>query len=271
MNSRYYDPQIGRFINADDISILSEGKDLFNGLNLYAYCGNNPVNNTDESGNAWWDWLISALQIVVGVVLVVTGVGAGFGASLVIGGAIGLISNAFGSSIGGGIGSMLNGSGAISTGISLFSYGWIGTILGTIVTAIGVGTMIFGANEIAYGITGNNYIQQWTGMSDSSYAGLYLGLNIGSSIGTIAGRLGMRVASTKTIGRNGVLKGSGQKPYSRITRGRNVYFFNGKGNAYWAIHDIGLNSQHWHTSLGRDNRHIYSYLEFLLRFIFKKW
>ncbi len=67
-----------------------------------------------------------------------------------IGGAIGLISNAFGSSIGGGIGSMLNGSGAISTGISLFSYRWVGTILGTIVTAIGVGAMIFGANEIAY-------------------------------------------------------------------------------------------------------------------------
>ena len=125
--------------------------------------------------------------------------------------------------------------------------------------------------EKDYAILTNEMTKAWSGMSDSSYAGLYLGLNIGSSIGTIAGRLGMRVASTKTIGRNGVLKGSGQKPYSRITRGRNVYFFNGKGNAYWAIHDIGLNSQHWHTSLGRDNRHIYSYLEFLLRFIFKKW
>ena len=43
LNSRYYDPQIGRFINADDISILSEGKDFFNGLNLYDYCGNNLV------------------------------------------------------------------------------------------------------------------------------------------------------------------------------------------------------------------------------------
>lgn len=125
--------------------------------------------------------------------------------------------------------------------------------------------------EKDYAILTNEMTKAWSGMSDSSYAGLYLGLNIGSSIGTIAGRLGMRVASTKTIGRNGVLKGSGQKPYSRITRGRNVYFFNGKGNAYWAIHDIGLNSQHWHTSLGRDNRHIYSYLEFLLRFIFNKW
>ena len=70
LNSRYYDPQIGRFINADDISILSEGKDFFNGLNLYAYCGNNPVNNTDESGNAWWDKFWKGLLDVLSVIVV---------------------------------------------------------------------------------------------------------------------------------------------------------------------------------------------------------
>ena len=70
LNSRYYDPQIGRFINADDISVLSEGKDFFNGLNLYAYCGNNPVNNTDESGNAWWDKFWKGLLDVLSVIVV---------------------------------------------------------------------------------------------------------------------------------------------------------------------------------------------------------
>ena len=49
LNSRYYDPSLGRFINADDISYANAG--MLNGLNLYAYCGNNPVMNTDIYGN----------------------------------------------------------------------------------------------------------------------------------------------------------------------------------------------------------------------------
>lgn len=43
LNSRYYDPETGRFINTDDISILVEGKEFHNGLKLYAYCNNNPI------------------------------------------------------------------------------------------------------------------------------------------------------------------------------------------------------------------------------------
>lgn len=49
LNIRYYDPSIGRFINADDISYI-QPTDI-NGLNLYAYCGNNPVMYTDPNGN----------------------------------------------------------------------------------------------------------------------------------------------------------------------------------------------------------------------------
>ena len=103
LNSRYYDPQIGRFINADDISVLSEGKDFFNGLNLYAYCGNNPINNTDESGESWWDWL---WKIVVAVVVVVAiGVAAAF-----TGGTAGVIlGSAFYGAVTGGISSAIIG------------------------------------------------------------------------------------------------------------------------------------------------------------------
>ncbi|MDD4476287.1 MAG: AHH domain-containing protein [Eubacteriales bacterium] len=49
LNSRYYDPQTGRFINAD--SILGANGDI-QGYNLFAYCSNNPVNITDPSGEA---------------------------------------------------------------------------------------------------------------------------------------------------------------------------------------------------------------------------
>ena len=49
LNTRYYDPNIGRFINADDILYLGANGDL-QGFNLYAYCSNNPVMFYDSNG-----------------------------------------------------------------------------------------------------------------------------------------------------------------------------------------------------------------------------
>ena len=48
LNSRYYDPEIGRFINADDVKNLI--KLTLNGLNLYAYCLNSPLKFLDIFG-----------------------------------------------------------------------------------------------------------------------------------------------------------------------------------------------------------------------------
>ena len=59
LNSRYYDPQIGRFINADDVSVLDVTKIALNGLNLYAYCLNNPVNHMDENGYIIWFFIVA--------------------------------------------------------------------------------------------------------------------------------------------------------------------------------------------------------------------
>ena len=53
LQSRYYDPVVRRFINADDIQYLGASRDL-NSYNLYAYCSNNPVNMTDDSGCLPW-------------------------------------------------------------------------------------------------------------------------------------------------------------------------------------------------------------------------
>jgi len=47
LQSRYYDPEIGRFINAD--IFVSTGTGL-NGFNMFAYCGNNPVMYVDVTG-----------------------------------------------------------------------------------------------------------------------------------------------------------------------------------------------------------------------------
>ena len=45
LNARYYDPGTGRFINADDESFIFEDN-----LNLFSYCGNDPVNGYDPYG-----------------------------------------------------------------------------------------------------------------------------------------------------------------------------------------------------------------------------
>ena len=49
LNSRYYDPETGRFINAD--GFVSTGQGIL-GSNMFAYCENNPVNESDSSGYA---------------------------------------------------------------------------------------------------------------------------------------------------------------------------------------------------------------------------
>ena len=44
LQSRYYDPEVGRFLNAD--AFASTGQGIL-GNNTFAYCGNNPVNCSD--------------------------------------------------------------------------------------------------------------------------------------------------------------------------------------------------------------------------------
>ncbi|WP_244937164.1 RHS repeat-associated core domain-containing protein [Leptospira selangorensis] len=56
--SRYYDPYLGRFIQADDRA--DKG---INGLNRYMYVGGNPINRIDPDGHSW---LSNALKIKSG-------------------------------------------------------------------------------------------------------------------------------------------------------------------------------------------------------------
>ena len=53
LQSRYYNPEIGRFINADDAEVLIEAIKSSTTSNLFFYCGNNFINKSDKSGYFW--------------------------------------------------------------------------------------------------------------------------------------------------------------------------------------------------------------------------
>ena len=68
LNSRYYDPGTGRFINSDNV--VSGTGESVQGYNTFAYCFNNPVNLSDENGN--WPVLAIIVAVTAAVVAVAT-------------------------------------------------------------------------------------------------------------------------------------------------------------------------------------------------------
>ena len=59
LQSRYYDPDICRFINADVYNIPQNSKEDFAGINLFAYCNNEPINSLDINGLAAKKYTVS--------------------------------------------------------------------------------------------------------------------------------------------------------------------------------------------------------------------
>ena len=70
LQSRYYNPEFCRFINADEPSIMLLNIQNEAGINLFAYCNNNPINNVDPTGH------ISISAIIGGII--------GFGVGAII-------------------------------------------------------------------------------------------------------------------------------------------------------------------------------------------
>ena len=61
LQSRYYNPATGRFLNPDNHDVLWATPTELTDKNLYAYCDNNPVMRTDETGEFWIQFLIGAV------------------------------------------------------------------------------------------------------------------------------------------------------------------------------------------------------------------
>ena len=92
LNSRYYDANAGRFINAD--GELSGGG--LQGYNLFAYCLNNPVNMSDPSGHwpEWGTFISGIISIGIGIAAIAAVVATGGAATPLVAAGLALTATA---------------------------------------------------------------------------------------------------------------------------------------------------------------------------------
>ncbi len=167
LSSRYYSPELCRFISPDDVEYLDP--ESVNGLNLYCYCLNNPISYCDPSGHIAISTLILCGLALVGMGLTIGGVASDNNTMT----AIGLTMVAIPALISGGLAAFAT-TGTLAT--------WVGA--GTMVA--GVGTGLFASAEYQEAFTGNNWIIDTTGMSEEWYNGLLLGTASLATLGTVA-------------------------------------------------------------------------------------
>ena len=153
---RYYNPEWGRWLSPDDIEYLDPQS--INGLNLYAYCNNDPINMYDPDGHMAISTII--LLTCIGVGALVGGTYAGVTAYNDGARGLELIGwTTLGAIVGGAIGGFIgyyagpmaasffgSGSGfAFAGGLGSAGVAISGTMAGTLVTAGAIGLTCAGA------------------------------------------------------------------------------------------------------------------------------
>ncbi|MGC3957750.1 MAG: toxin TcdB middle/N-terminal domain-containing protein [Verrucomicrobiota bacterium] len=138
-NSRYYDPELGRFTQPDTIV---PSVSVSQTLNRYTYCNNNPLKYVDPTGHIA-DWVIAVIigAVLGGISAAASGGNIGMG---ILTGAIGGLLGGIGGALYGALGAMAGGAlaGAVNAAITGGNIGF-GALTGAIGGAIG-----FGASEI---------------------------------------------------------------------------------------------------------------------------
>lgn len=169
-NARYYDPTIYQWLSPDDVSYLDS--ESVNGLNLYCYCMNDPVNYYDPSGNFPVLACILAATALVGLGLTIGGVVSDNSTLTAIGlGITGIAAlGAGGLAIAGAV-----ATGAIATGV-----------VGGVTAFAGLGSLGFMSAEIQEATGNGNWIIDSTGMSQGLYNGFLLGTASIATLGSIA-------------------------------------------------------------------------------------
>ena len=183
LNARYYCPELHRFISPDDTSYLDP--ETPNGLNLYAYCNNDPVNYADPSGHSAF---LIAMSVLAVAGLITTGIGVAKNNNLVT--AIGLTSVAAPALISGGM------------AISLLTP--VGLGVGITTTVAGVGSSLFASAEYQETFTGNNWMSSRLG--EGWYNALMLTTASIATLGTMASSVAYSL-NMNTITEVGRIKG----------------------------------------------------------------
>ena len=167
LKTRYYDPEIGRFMTIDDISYLDP--ESINGLNLYAYCGNDPVDKFDPSGYSFVSVLIGlGIAALIGAAIGAGSYAVGQGIDYAITGNFEWSwGGFFGSTIGGAIGGMI-----------AYALPWIG------VGSVAVGAFFSGATTTAGTMIGQNITDNTSYSSidillSAVIAGMFSALSVG--------------------------------------------------------------------------------------------
>ena len=165
LNSRYYDPEVGRFISLDAVDYLTP--DSIHGLNLFAYCFNNPIMYSDGSGHMpeWLQWIIGGILVVGAITLTICTAGAGGALALAMGGGFWATVGSgtlVGAVVGAASGALMNvGIQIISNGFENFSWSkvWKRALTGGIAGGIAGGLFAgiqydLSAEKIANSISG---------------------------------------------------------------------------------------------------------------------
>ena len=184
LNARYYNPQWRRFISPDDTAYLDP--ESVNGLNLYAYCNNDPVNYADPSG-------YSAILITLGIMAI-----GGFIGAAVSAGTSALVQLA------------INGE------VNLKSVG-VAAISGFISGAIAASPLGLTGQMIAGGIIGGTSYIADCYVNDTAITLDGAILSIG--MGVLSGRIGGPGANEKKVLTNSILQL--KKTIARETRRAN--------------------------------------------------
>ena len=136
LQSRYYDPALGRFISADDVSYLDPESIM--GFNLYSYCGNNPIFYIDPEGNSVLAILLfmAATTIIGGIIGALTAAsedkkGWDFAKDVILGAALGL-------AVGGAIVSVISVVAGVAHGIGAMVFGHVAVKQAFAIGALGV-------------------------------------------------------------------------------------------------------------------------------------
>ena len=194
LRTRYYDPVTCRFLTADSIEYLDP--ESIGGLNLYAYCGNNPVMFSDPTGHMP-EWLSTTLKITAGVAIV-AGLVVG---SILTGGTLSVV--LAGAAIGATAGGISAGISTVVSNGNIHDFAGsflMGTVTGAASGAIAAGSLGTGGQIVANALLGmGNYIgTQVTSGGDITVGGLITNGLIGAVCGYL-GQSGWMQAKNTTI------------------------------------------------------------------------